>query len=65
MDALHWEYLVLPLKTDDNDEMQARLNELGSGGWELVAVSSNRPNSNLMYLKRARRTSAQSAEPGA
>jgi hypothetical protein len=61
-----WEYLVLSLKTDSTDDMEARLNALGSGGWELVAVTSNRPNSNLIYLKRSRQSlPPRSTPPGA
>jgi len=39
---MQWKYIVIPLPSSEKGEAekdQALLNELGQGGWELVAVS--------------------------
>ena len=44
-----WEYLIISLSSGGGS-YEARLNDLGKQGWELVAVSDG-----LAYLKRPTR----------
>jgi len=43
-----WEYKV------DNSLSEEQLNQLGSEGWELVAVGVSNVNQSTLYLKRAK-----------
>ena len=60
-DQARFEYKVLVLMSDDASKESA-LNELGSQGWELVAVTSvlipNGVSTNRAYLKRILREPA-------
>jgi hypothetical protein len=51
-----WEYLVVDLVDYQINENQRLLNELGSAGWELVAVNQPayaKSRFIVVYLKRA------------
>lgn len=54
-----WEYLVNTYVGKNDDEMQAELDELGGGGWELVSMKFSEgwyddgtPRWLKVYLKR-------------
>lgn len=49
-----WEYIVIDLETRYWRDHQRKLNAMGAGGWELVAVVSSPqiPVTNYAYFKR-------------
>lgn len=49
-----WDYIIVP--TNDAFDGQRQLNDLGTQGWELVAVSpyNNSSSGSYYHLKRAR-----------
>ena len=48
-----WEYLVISPSGSDAAQIERRLSDLGSQGWELVAVTLQTHTSCMLYLKRA------------
>lgn len=60
--AAQWEYKVLPLTYQNAPADEAKLNELGADGWEVVAGTAQARNTNAsptsdarLVLKRAKR----------
>ncbi|HEU4683752.1 MAG TPA: hypothetical protein VFS39_04550 [Nitrospira sp.] len=50
-EAKHYQYRIVEV-LHDTDSMQRTLNEFGSGGWELVAVSAGDMTSPRLIFKK-------------
>ena len=47
-----WQYHVEDVAGDEYEDIQARLNELGADGWELVCTTETEESVCTLWLKR-------------